>query len=53
MKNAMYGKIWENVRNRINVKLANNEKTYLQCTSKLTYMSGKIFDKNLFVIHKS
>ena len=27
MSNAIYGKIMENLRNRINVKLLNNEKT--------------------------
>ena len=46
MNNAIYGKTMENVRNRINVKLVNNEKSYLECTSKPSYMSHKIFDIN-------
>ena len=29
----------ENLRNRINVKQINNEKAYLKCTSKPSYMS--------------
>ena len=43
----------ENLRNRISVKLVNNEKYYLKCTSKPSYMSHKIFDKNLVVIRES
>ena len=37
----------ENLKNRINVKLVNNEKEYLTCTSKPSYISHKIFDNNL------
>ena len=43
----------ENLRNRIDVRLVNNEKDYLKCTSKPIYMSHKIVDNNLFVILKS
>ena len=43
----------EKVRSRINVKLVNNEKDYLKCTSKPSYMSHKIFDKTLVTISKS
>ena len=42
-----------NLRNRIDVKLVNNEKDYLKCTSKPSYMSHKIFDNNLVAIRKS
>ena len=38
MRNPVYGKTMENLRNR---------------TSKLSYMSQKIFDNDLVVIHKS
>ena len=34
MNNAVYGKPMENLRNRINVKLASNQKDYLKWTSK-------------------
>ena len=37
----------ENLRNRIDEKLANDEKE--KCTSKPSYMSHKIFDNNLVV----
>ena len=43
----------ENLRNRIDVKLINNEKDSLKCISKPSYMTHKIFDNNLVVIHKS
>ena len=43
----------ENLRNRIVVKLTNNEKDYLKCTSKPSYMLYKIFDNNLVAICKS
>ena len=43
----------ENLKNRIDVKLVNNEKDYLKCTSKPSYMSHKIFDNNLVAINKS
>ena len=43
----------ENLKNRIDVKLVNNEKDYLKCTSTPSYMSHKIFDNNLVAICKS
>ena len=42
MKNAIYRKTMENLRNGIDVKLVNNEKDYLKCTSKPSYMPHKI-----------
>ena len=41
------------LRNRINVKLVNNEKKYLKCTSKPSYIPHKLFDKNLVAIRKN
>ena len=42
----------ENLRNTIDGQLVNNEKDYLKCTSKLSYMSHKIFDMNVVAIRK-
>ena len=42
----------ENLRKRINVRLANNEKDFLKYTSKPTHITHKIFDKNYAVIHE-
>ena len=50
VNNAIYGKAMENLRYRINVKLANKEKDYLNCSSKPSYMSHKIFNNNLVTI---
>ena len=43
----------ENMRNKISVQLVNNEKDYLKCISKPSYISHKIFDNNLVMIRKS
>ena len=43
----------ENLRNRIYVKLVNNKKDDLKCTSKPSYMPHKIFDNNLVAIRKN
>ena len=53
MNNAVYGKAMENLRNRINVKLVNNEKGYLKCTSKPSYMPHKIFGNDLVAIKRA
>ena len=42
----------ENVRNRIDVRLARNETNYLKWTSSPSYMSHKIFGNDLVVIFK-
>ena len=53
MNNAIFRNTMENLRNRINVKPVNNEKDYLKCTSKPSYMSQKILENNLFAIRQS
>ena len=53
MNNAVYGKTMEHLKNRIDVKLVNNEKDYLKWTLKPSYISQKIFDSDLVAIHKS
>ena len=51
--NTIYEKKFENLSNIIDVKLVNNEKDYLKCTSKPSYVSHKIFDNSLVAIRKS
>ena len=42
----------ENLQNRINVRLVNNEKDFLNYTSKPTHITHKISDKNYAAIHE-
>ena len=48
--NNVYGKTMENLRKRINARLVNNEKDFLEYTSKTTYITHKIFGKNYAAI---
>ena len=50
MNNPIYGKAMKNLRYRVDVKLVNNEKDYLKCTSKPSYTLHKKFDNNLVAI---
>ena len=52
MNNVVYGQRMENVRNRVDTKHVNDEKDCLKWTSKPAYVTQKIFDNNLVVIHK-
>ena len=42
----------ENLRKKFDVRLVTNEKKLDKLTSKLTYMSSKIFNENLMAVHK-
>ena len=53
MNNCIYGKSIENIKNRINVKLINDQKTYLKCVNKPSSISSKIIDKNFVAVHCS
>ena len=46
-------KAMENLRKKIDVRLVNNEKDCLKCTSKPSYVSHLKFDNNLVAIRKS
>ena len=52
MINSIYGKTMENLRKRINARLANNEKDFLKYTSRPTHVTHKIFGKNYAAIHE-
>ena len=52
MINSVFGKTMENLRKRISVKRVANEKDYLKHTSKPTFISTKIFDKNYATIYE-
>ena len=52
MINSVYGKTMKNLRKRINVRFVNNEKDFLKYTSKPTYVTHKLFDKDYAAIHE-
>ena len=52
MIDSVYGKTMENLQKRINIRLGNNKKDFLKCTSKPTHISYKIIDKNYAAIHQ-
>ena len=52
MNNSVFGKTMENLRKRISVKLVNNAKDYVRCISKPSFISQKIFSKNLVSVHE-
>ena len=41
-----------NMRKRVDLRLVNNEKGYLKWTSKPSFVTQQIFEKNLVAIHK-
>ena len=52
MINSIYGKTIESLRKRINVRLVNNAKDFLKYTSRPTYVTHKLFDKDYAAIHE-
>ena len=50
--NSVYGKTMETLQKRINVRLVNNEKDFLKYTSRQTYITHKIFNKNYTAIQE-
>ena len=50
--NSFYGKTVGNLRKRISVTLVNNEKFFLEYTSRPTHITHKIFGNNYATIHK-
>ena len=52
MINSVYGKTMENVRKRINVRLVNNKKDFLNYTTRPNYVTHKLFDKDFAAFMK-
>ena len=51
MNNSVFGKTMENIRNRVDVKLVNNEKRAEKLSAKPNYKHCNIFSQNLVAIH--
>ena len=52
MINSVYRKTMEILWKRINVRLVNNEKYFLKYTSRPTYVTHKLFDKDYAAIYE-
>ena len=52
MNNSIFGKTMENLRKRADVRLVTDVDQFTRLTSKPTFVSSKIFNKNLVAIHK-
>jgi len=51
LNNSVFGKTMENIDNRVDVRIVNNEEELLKLTSKDTYSSTTVFDENMVAIH--
>ena len=52
MNNSTFGKTMENLRKRINVRLVYNARDYKKYVSRPSFVSQKIFNKNVLTIHE-
>ena len=51
MNNSVFGKTMENIRNRVDIKLVNNEKRAEKLSAKPNFNYCNIFSENLVAIH--
>ena len=51
MNNAVFGKTMENIRNRVDIRLVNNEKQAEKLSAKPNYKHCNIFSEDLVAIH--
>ena len=51
MNNSVFGKTLKHLRKRINLKLTSDEDIYTKHASRANFISGKIFNVNLFAIN--
>ena len=52
MINSVYGKTIENLRKRINLRFVNNKNDFSKYTSKPTYVTHKLFNKDFAAIYE-
>ena len=51
MNNSVFGKTMENIRNRVDIKLVNNEKRAKKLSAKPNFNHCNIFSEDLVAIH--
>ena len=52
LNNSIYGKICENLRKRVDVRLVADQKKMSKLASRPTFVHSKIFNENLVAVHK-
>jgi len=52
MNNSVFGKTMENIRNRVNIRLVNNQKSLKKCAATPDFDHCTKFDENLVAVHK-
>ena len=52
LNSAVYGKIMENMRKRIKIRVVKNAKDFIRYTSRPTCVNWKVFENNLAAIHE-
>ena len=52
MNNSIFGKTMENLRKRVDIRFVTDIDQFTRLTSKPTFVSSKIFNKNLVAVHK-
>ena len=51
MNNSVFGKTMENIRNWVNIRLVNNQKSLKKCVAKPNFDHYTVFDENLAALH--
>ena len=51
MNNSVFGKTMENVRNRVDIRIVNDEKKWNKLAKKHNFKSATIFSENLVAVH--
>ena len=51
MNNNVFGKKMENIRNRVNIRLVNSQKSLKKCVAKPNFDHCIVFDENLVAVH--
>ena len=53
MNKSVFGKTMENIRKRVDVRLATDQKKLSRLVFKPTYLNSKIFNEDLVTSHKN
>jgi len=51
MNNSVFGKTMENIRNRVNVRLVNNQKSLKKCAANQNFDHCTVIDEDLVAVH--